>query len=281
MGNADGFADSIQEGYAKDNLFSKVLSQPLHFPKFRWEKDLLYFYQEDSLPALCIPQMLHRNRKLMEMVLTQAHKTLGHAGAERMLKYIQQSYWWSTLSKDVEKYCQSCGTCQAVKLSTQLPTGLLHSLPVPSQPWESIAMDFIGPLPPGPTGENFLWVIIDRFTSMVHLIPVETTTNTMDLAHLYVQEVVRLHGVAKSVVSDRDPRFTSKFWSEVNHILRTRLLMSTAFHPQTDGATEQANCTINTILCAAVNPDQGDWAEKVPMVEFDMNSRDPDQWVIY
>ena len=142
-------------------------------------------------------------------------------------------------------------------------------------------MDFIGPLPLGPTGENFLWVIIDRFTSMVHLIPIETTTNTMDLAHLYIWEVVHLHGVAKSIVSDRDPRFTSKFWSEVNRILRTRLLMSTAFHLQTDGTTEQANCTINTILCVAVNPDQGDWAEKVPMVEFNMNSGDPDQWVIY
>ena len=93
MGNADGFANSIQEGYAKDNLFLKVLSQPSHFPKFRWEKDLLYFYQEDSLPALCIPQTLHRNRKLTEMVLRQAHETLGHAGAERMLKYVQQSYW--------------------------------------------------------------------------------------------------------------------------------------------------------------------------------------------
>ena len=72
---------------------------------FRWEKDLLYFYQEDSLPTLCIPQMLHCNRKLMEMVLTQAHETLGHAGVERTLKYVQQSYLWSILLKDIEKYC--------------------------------------------------------------------------------------------------------------------------------------------------------------------------------
>jgi hypothetical protein len=133
-------------------------------------------------------------------------------------------------------------------------------------------MDFIGPLPPSPAGENFLWVIIDRFTSMVHLIPIKTTTNTTELAHLYIREVVRLHGIAKSIISDRDPRFTSKFWSEVNRILGTRLLMSTAFHPQTDGATERANRTINAILRAAVNPDQSDWEEKIPMVEFAMNS---------
>ena len=81
-----------------------------------------------------------------------------------------------------------------------------------------------------------------------------------------------MHGVAKSIVSDRDPRFTSKFWTEVNRILGTRLLMSTAFHPQTDGITEWANRTINAILHVLVNPDQSDWVEKIPMVEFAINS---------
>lgn len=80
---------------------------------------------------------------------------------------------------------------------------------------------------------------------MVHLIPIRMSTDATKLTHLYLQEVVRLHGVAKSIVSDRDPRFMSKFWSEVNRILGTRLLMSTTFHLQTDGATERANQTIN------------------------------------
>lgn len=272
ISNADEVLESIRNGYSEDNLFSKIQDQPLHFPNFCWEKSLLYFYREGSLPVLCIPRSLHRNRRLTEIILSQAHETLGHAGTERTLKYIQRSYWWSTLSKDVEKFCRSCGTCQAVKPSTQLPMGLLHSLPVPRQPWESIAMDFIGPLLSSSTGENFLWVIIDRFTAMVHLIPIRTSTDAAELAHLYLREVVRLHGVAKSIVSDRDPRFTSKFWSEVNRILGTRLLMSTAFHPQTDGATERANRTINAILRAVVNPDQSNWIEKIPMVEFAMNS---------
>ena len=133
-------------------------------------------------------------------------------------------------------------------------------------------MDFIGPLPPSENGENFLWVIIDRLTSLVHLIPIKTSTDAAELAYLYIQEVVRLHGIAKSIVSDRDPRFTSKFWAEVNRILGTRLLMSTAFHPQTDGATEHANRTINAILRAVVNADQSNWVDKLPMAEFAMNS---------
>ena len=183
MGNTEGFLESVQTGYQKDSLFSKILDQPMHFPSFRWESSLLYFYCEDSLLVLCIPRSLHQNRQLTEMVLTQTHETLGHAGTERTLKYLQQFYWWSTLSKDVEKFCQSCGTCQAVKPSTQLPMGLLHSLPTPNQPWESIAMDFIGPLPPSADGENFLWVIIDRLTSLVHLIPIKTSADAAELAH--------------------------------------------------------------------------------------------------
>lgn len=272
MSNADGFLQSVQKGYSKDSLFSKILDQPSHFPKFRWENDLLYFYREDSLPVLCIPRSLHRNRQLTEIVLTQAHETLGHAGTERTLRYVRRFYWWSTLSKDINKFCRSCGTCQAVKLSTQHPTGLLHTLPIPTQPWESIAMDFIGPLPPSENGENFLWVIIDRLTSLVHLIPIKTSTDAAELAYLYIREVVRLHGIAKSIVSDRDPRFTSKFWAEVNRILGKCLLMSTAFHPQTDGATERANQTINAILRAVVNADQSNWVDKLLMAEFAMNS---------
>lgn len=105
ISNADEVLESIQNGYSEDNLFSKIQDQPSHFLNFCWEKSLLYFYHEGSLPVLCIPQLLHWNRRLTEIILSQAHETLGHAGTERMLKYIQQSYWWSTLSKDVEKFC--------------------------------------------------------------------------------------------------------------------------------------------------------------------------------
>ena len=238
MSNTGGFLESIKKGYPKGTLFSKIRNKPSHFPSFRWKDDLLYFYRDGLLPVLCVPQSLHKNQRLSELVITQAHETLGHAGTERTLKYIQRFYWWSTLSRDIDKFCRSCGTCQAVKPSTQLRTGLLHTLPVPTQPWEPIVMDFIGLLPPSPSGENFLWVVIDRLMSLVHLTPIKTSTDATELAHCYIREVVRLHGIAKSIISDRDPRFTSRFWTEVNRILGMRLLMSTAFHPQTDGVME-------------------------------------------
>ena len=101
-------------------------------------------------------------------------------------------------------------------------------------------MDFIGLLSKS-QGYDYLWVVICRLTSMVHLIPINTTIKASELASIYVKEVVRLHGLPDTIVSDRDSKFTSKFWKETHRILGTRLLMSTTFHPQTDGASERAN----------------------------------------
>src|ERR1700728_942291 len=132
-------------------------------------------------------------------------------------------------------------------------------------------MDFVGPFPTS-KGYDYLWVIICRLTSMVHLIPVNITVKASELASLYVKEVVRLHGLPDSIVSDRDSKFTSKFWSETHRILGTKLLMSTAFHPQTDGATERANRSVGQILRTLIQPDQTDWVEKLPLTEFAINS---------
>src|ERR671915_509178 len=107
---------------------------------------------------------------------------------------------------------------------------------------------------------------------MVHLIPMVTTAAATDVVWLYLREVVRLHGLLKSIVSDRDPRFISKFWHELHKWTGVKLLMSTAYHPQTDGATERANRTINQILRATIDPDQADWVRRCPMTEFAINS---------
>lgn len=165
----------------------------------------------------------------------------------------------------------SCGLCQANKPSNQRIAGLLHSLPIPQYPWQSVSMDFVGPFPPS-QGYDYLWVIMCRLTSHVHLIPTTTTIKASDLAWIYVREIVRLHGVPESILSDRDSKFTSAFWREMQRLLGTRLLMSTAFHPQTDGATERANRSIIQVLRTLVRPDQSDWAEKIPLTEFALNS---------
>jgi len=93
-------------------------------------------------------------------------------------------------------------------------------------------------------------------------------TKASELSSMYVKEIVRLHGLPDSIVSDRDSKFTSKFWRETHRILGTKLMMSTAFHPQTDGVSERANRTVGQILRTVIKPDQTDWVEKLPLVEF-------------
>jgi len=132
-------------------------------------------------------------------------------------------------------------------------------------------MDFIGPFPES-SSHDYLWVIICRLMSMVHLVPIRTTTTASELAWLYIREVVRLHGLAETIVSDCDSKFTSKFWHEMHKLLGTKLLMSTSFHLQTDGASEHTIRLVAQILRAMVRPDQWDWADKIPMVEFALNS---------
>jgi transposase InsO family protein len=165
----------------------------------------------------------------------------------------------------------SCGICQANKTNMQRPVGLLHPLPIPKRPWGLIGMDFIGPFPKS-KGYDYLWVVICRLTSMVHLTPVKTTIKASKLASLYMKEIVCLHGLPDTIVSDQDLKFTSKFWSEVHRILGTKLLMSTTFHPQTNGASKRVNRSVGQILRTVIQPDQSDWVDQLPMTKFAINS---------
>jgi hypothetical protein len=116
---------------------------------------------------------------------------------------------------------------------------LLKPLEIPEWKWENIAMDFVVGLPRSPHGKDAIWVVIDRLTKVTHFIPMKKTSSTADLVPLYIKEVVRLHGVPKSIVSDRDSKFVSKFWQSLYNAMGTKLDMSVAFHPQTNGQSER------------------------------------------
>ncbi len=172
---------------------------------------------------------------------------------------------------DSQAFCQSCEFCQQSKTATQKLMGLLHPLPVPIKSWDSVGTDFISPFPES-KGFNYLWVVICRMTSMVHLIPIHMQYSAFDLSWRYLREVVRLHGLSSSIVSNQDTRFTSHWWQELHRILGAKLLMSTLFHPQMDGQIEQANRSIGQILRTVVNHNQSNWVDKIDMVEFAINS---------
>ena len=271
MSEMDPLDGDILKSYAEDRLFSKVLLRPEDHPDFFIRDEFIWRHNRGGEDVLCVPNGKSKNSSLHGRIIEQAHTIVGHFGSQRTADYIRRWYWWPRLQKEVESFCDSCEWCIRSKGEYASPRGKLHSLPIAERPWDSIGMDFIGPFPES-EGFNYLWVVICRLSSMVHLIPVNTTTTATELSSIYIREVVRLHGLPASIVCDRDPKFTSKWWRELQRLLGTKLLMSTSFHPQTDGATERVNRSIGQILRAFISPDQKDWVKRLPVVEFAINS---------
>ena len=113
-------------------------------------------------------------------------------------------------------------------------------------------MDFGVGLPRCQNGHDTIWVIVDRLTKSAHFLPIKNSDSLDKLAQLYVREIIKLHGTPVSIVSDRDPRFTSRFWPSLQNALGTKLHFSTAFHPQTDGQSERTIQTLEDMLRACV-----------------------------
>ena len=183
-------------------------------------------------------------RSIQEIVILHAHSILAHLGSQKTIAHLRDQVWWKDMNRDISKYCETCNVCKWSKLDNQRPYGQLNPLSIPSHPWESIGVDFVGPLPLSKdrNGEfDMIAVVIDWLTSMVHLVPSRQDYKAREMAELIFAEVYRLHGLPKSIVSDRDTLFTSTFWTHLHRLIRVELKMSSAYHPQTDGATERAN----------------------------------------
>ena len=143
------------------------------------------------------------------------------------------------MKRHVGNFVQQCFTCQRVKAEHQRPIGPLQSLEIAEWKWEHVMMDFVTHLPRTSQGYDVMWVIVDRLTKSAHFLTVWMTFTLGEFCNLYMQEIVRLHGVPMSIVSDRDPRFTTHFGKSFQKSMGTQLTMSTVFHPQTDGQSER------------------------------------------
>lgn len=263
----------IRGKYTDDPFFREITEKPSHFKDFQFEDGLL-FMTAGNKRVLCIPNVRENERSVREIIITHAHSILAHLGAKKTLGYLKENVWWPKMIDDITSYCKSCSVCVTSKSSTQQPMGLLRTLEVPKRPWQAIGIDFVGPLPASKNryGEfDQICVIIDHLTSMVHLVPTRTTYKAKDMAEVIFDVVYKQHGLPERIISDRDSLFTSTFWKELHGLLGTELRLSSAYHPQTDGATERANRTMTQMLRQCVSLDQKDWVIRLPSIEYAMN----------
>ena len=189
-----------------------------------------------------------------------------------MYRDLRRHYYLSRMKQHVGYFFRRCLTCQQVRTEHQRPIGLLKPLEVAEWKWEHVTMDFLTHFPRTPWRHDMVWVIVDRLTKSTHFLVARTTFSLEEFYRLYVQEIICLHGIPVSIVSDRDPRFTACFWKSFQKAMGTQLMMSTAFHPQTYGQSERTIQVLEDTLRACILDLKGTWEEHLPLVEFVYNN---------
>ena len=258
---------AFQAGYAADPVVQQIrqdIAAGVPTP-YAWENGYLYA-QSGKLYVPDAPGLRQR--------LLREHHDIpiaGHLGRDKTLANLSEQFMWPGMSRDVAEYIRSCPACQQSKATNRAPGGLLHPLATPNVPFEQISTDLITALPAS-GGYNAVLTFVDRLTKAVHFVPTTKDVTAKQLAQLFFANIFRVHGLPKVIVSDRDPKFTSKFWTHLFGMVGTKLAMSTAFHPQTDGQTERAHRTLEDMLRSFVNDRQNNWVSLLPALEFAYNN---------
>jgi hypothetical protein len=248
-------------------VIKEMLEQKVYKYKcFRQDnKGVLWF--EDRL-------VVPKNPELRKKILDEAHLSIFsmHPSSNKMYHDLISLYWWTRMKREIAKYISECDTCQRVKASHLKVAGTLQPLPIPSWKWEDICMDFIVGLPNTSQHHDFVWVIVDRLTKTTHFLPVHTTHKTEKYAEIYIDQIVHLHGISRTIVSDRGTLFVARFWEQLQKSLGTTVIRSSAYHPQTGGQTERVNQILEDMLRACVLHYGKNWDKCLSLAEFSYNN---------
>ncbi|KAG9454329.1 hypothetical protein H6P81_007233 [Aristolochia fimbriata] len=248
----------LKELYATDSDFGEIYHACAHSAFNKFYKHERFLFRNKQLCILIC--------SIRELLVRESHSggLMGHFGVQKTLNMLSEHFYWPNMRKNVERVCAQCIACKQAK-SKSKPHGLYTPLPVPTEPWTDISMDFILGLPRTRRGRDSIFVVVDRFSKMAHFITCHKTNDATEI------EVVSLHGVPRTIVSDKDAKFLSHFWRVLWRKLGTKLLFSTICHPQTDGQTEVVNRTLGTMLRAIVGKNLKTWEDCLPFIEFANN----------
>ena len=191
-------------------------------------------------------------------------------GEKRTFEALREHFYWPAMNQDVHRIVEHCVTCKKAK-SKKMAQGLYMPLPVPNHPWEDISMDFVLGWPKMQRGKDSIMVVMDQFSKMSHFISCHKTDGASHVIDLFLKEIVCLHGIPKSIVSDRESKFLSYILKTLWKKLGSKLLFSTTCHPQTDNQTEVVNWTLFTLLHTIVNKNWKNWDECLAYVELSYN----------
>jgi len=225
------FLDELRTTLQRDDTYTQLLNginqDPVAFSDYILQDGLILYKNRIWLPSTSL---------FREILMQEFHATPlgGHLGIVKTLHRLQENFFWPSMTKDVKTFIRQCVVCQQIKYVPQKLAGLLQPLPLSHRVWEDLAMDFITGLPPS-HGYTSIFVVVDRFSKAAHFAMLPTEFSAYQVAMLFFDVVGKLHDMPKSIVSDRDPLFLSKFWQELFKASGTQLRMSSAYHPQIDG----------------------------------------------
>ena len=257
----------IREGYLKDPKAQRLLS------KLCKDKALKKVKLVDGLLKYKQSQVYVPQGKLRLLVLKEEHDSpiAGHRGEKTTVAAVSKRYYWPCMKEEIAFFVKTCVKCHMNRATYQKQAGLLQPLPIPPRPWHSVSMGFITSLPES-RGYAAIFVVVDRFSKLAHMVPTMETTTTLEIAKLLLNAWWRHHGLPRVIVSDRDPEFTSAFWRHFFRKVGTKLTFSTTFHLQIDGQTERVNGVLNQYLRNFVSAYQRDWVDNVGLAEFSYNA---------
>lgn len=260
--------EGVQQGYQQDPHTVKILEDiekiPLSHTHFVLREGVLYYKGR---------VWVGHNSAMQQSLLKEGHDSAvgGHSGAPATYQRLRAIFAWPRMKIMVTEYVQACPTCLQAKPDRSCYPCFLEPLHVPTQAWQMVSLDFVEGLPQ--SGRyNCILVVVDKLFKYSHFIPLSHPFSAVQVATAYVDQVYKLHSMAESLVSDRDPVFTSRFWQELFRQTGTTLRMSMPYHPETDGQTERVNQCMGTFLRCFVHSCPKKWSSWLPLAEYWYNT---------